>query len=190
MSLALRQVYGSPVPPSEPMAGREADMIENDAGGFVFAMSDWGRLERFLLLGTEGGTYYVGERELSKANAAVVGRCLSEDGLRVVDMVARLGESGRAPSNEPALFALAMAASLGDEKTRRAATRALPRVARTGTHLLHFVRSSCGASVTGRSCARSGMLRCRSRARRVRRRSRRSSRTRPNARSCADSRRG
>ena len=139
MNMALRQVYGAPVPPSEPMAGREAEMVENDAGGFVFAMGNWGRLERFLILGTEGGTYYVGERELSKANAAVVGRCLDEDGLRVVEMIASLSGSGRAPSNEPALFALAMAASLGDEKTRRAATGALPRVVRTGTHLLHFV---------------------------------------------------
>ena len=47
MTMALRQVYGAPVPPSEPMTGREADMVENDAGGFVFAMGDWGRLERF-----------------------------------------------------------------------------------------------------------------------------------------------
>lgn len=35
------------------MAGREADMVANHAGGFVFATDDWGRLERFLILGTE-----------------------------------------------------------------------------------------------------------------------------------------
>ncbi|MDE3076605.1 MAG: TROVE domain-containing protein, partial [Chloroflexota bacterium] len=40
--------------------------------------------------------------------------------------------------NDPALFALAMAAGLGDVETRRAALAALPRVARIGTHLLHF----------------------------------------------------
>ena len=154
MSMALRQVYGSPVPQSEPMTGREAEMVANDAGGFVFAMGDWGRLERFLILGTEGGTYYVGERELSKDNAAVVGRCLNEDGLRVVEMMTSLGESGRAPSHEPALFALAMAASFGDEKTRTAANRALPRIARTGTHLLHFVGYVDGMRGWGRALKR------------------------------------
>ena len=154
MSMALRQVYGSPVPQSEPMAGREAEMVANEAGGFVFATGDWGRLERFLILGTEGGTYYVGERELSKDNAAVVGRCLGEDGLRVVEMIASLGESGRAPSHEPALFALAMAASLGDERTRTAANQALPGVARTGTHLLHFAGYVDGMRGWGRALKR------------------------------------
>ena len=50
----------------------------------------------------------------------------------------RVSEEGRAPKNDPALFALAMAAGLGDEPTRRAALEALPRVARTGTHLFQF----------------------------------------------------
>ena len=50
----------------------------------------------------------------------------------------RVSEEGRAPKNDPALFALAMAAGLGDEATRRAALEALPRVARTGTHLFQF----------------------------------------------------
>ena len=45
---------------------------------------------------------------------------------------------GRAPKNDPALFALALAAKLGDVDTRRAAFAALPRVARIGTHLFHF----------------------------------------------------
>ena len=44
----------------------------------------------------------------------------------------------RAPRNDPALFALALAAKLGDIETRRAAHAALPQVARIGTHLFHF----------------------------------------------------
>ena len=46
---------------------------------------------------------------------------------------------GRAPSNDPALFVLAMASSEGDLATRRAAFDALPEVARIGTHLFHFL---------------------------------------------------
>jgi 60 kDa SS-A/Ro ribonucleoprotein len=51
-----------------------------------------------------------------------------------------VSKSGRAPKNDPALFALAMAAGLGDAKTKQAALDALPVVARIGTHLFHFVR--------------------------------------------------
>lgn len=49
-----------------------------------------------------------------------------------------ISEAGRAPKNDPALFVLAMCAGLGDDATRRTALEALPRVARTGTHLFHF----------------------------------------------------
>src|SRR5262249_6039053 len=48
---------------------------------------------------------------------------------------------GRAPKNDPALFALALAAALGDEATKRAAFAALPKVARTGTHLFQFAEA-------------------------------------------------
>src|SRR5690606_37272782 len=40
--------------------------VKNSAGGFVFEVSPEQRLRGFLVLGTEGGTFYVGERELTK----------------------------------------------------------------------------------------------------------------------------
>ncbi len=45
---------------------------------------------------------------------------------------------GRAARNDPAIFALAMAAKLGDLDTRRAALAAMPQVCRIGTHVMHF----------------------------------------------------
>lgn len=33
-----------------------AAMVANDAGGYVYALDDWARLDRFLVLGSEGGT--------------------------------------------------------------------------------------------------------------------------------------
>ena len=33
------------------------DQVENNAGGFTFTVTDKDRLERFLILGTDGGTY-------------------------------------------------------------------------------------------------------------------------------------
>ena len=122
-------------PQAEPIPGREADMGQNHAGGFSFVLDDWARLDRFLVLGVEAGTYYVGERTLTKENAAVVTRCLAVDGARVVRRIVEVSEAGRAPKTEPCIFALAMAMKLGDAPTRAAAQAALPRVCRTGTHL-------------------------------------------------------
>ena len=113
--------------------------MPNSAGGFAWEVDDWARLRRFLILGSEGGSYYATEWTLTRENAQAVERCIREDGARAVAEIARVSEEGRAPKNDPALFALAMAAGLGDEATRRAALEALPRVARTGTHLFQFV---------------------------------------------------
>jgi 60 kDa SS-A/Ro ribonucleoprotein len=110
----------------------------NNAGGYTFVVDDWARLHRFLVLGAEGGTYYASERKLSRENAACVQRLIQLDGPRLVREVAELSESGRAPKNDPAILALAMAAKLGDLPTKQAAYAALPRVCRIGTHLYHF----------------------------------------------------
>ena len=50
------------------------------AGGYAFAVDDWTRLDRFLILGAEGGTYYASERTLTRENAQAVLRCLAADG--------------------------------------------------------------------------------------------------------------
>lgn len=139
-------------PQNEPIPGM--DMTQNNAGGFAFAVDDWTRLDRFLILGGEGGTYYVNERDLTKQNAESVLNCLRADGLRAVARIVEISEAGRAPKNDPALFALAIAASLGDERTRRAALEALPRVARIGMHLFHFVHYVEGFRGWGRGLRR------------------------------------
>ena len=122
---------------SEPIPG--STQVANSAGGYAWQVDDWVRLDRFLLLGAEGGTYYIGERKLTVGNAQAVLRCIKADGERVVNRVVEVSEAGRAPKNDPALFVLAMCAGEGDIATRRAALDVLPRVARIGTHLFHFL---------------------------------------------------
>lgn len=121
-------------PQSEPLPGQAA----NSAGGHAWQVDDWTRLERFLILGSEGGSYYASERELTRENAEAVLRCIAADGVRAVKVIADVSVSGRAPKNDPAIFALALAAGHGDVPTRRAALDALPEVCRIGTHLFHF----------------------------------------------------
>jgi 60 kDa SS-A/Ro ribonucleoprotein len=114
---------------------------QNNAGGFAFVVDDWTRLERFLILGTEGGTYYASERRISLENARSVERCLAADGLRVVRRLVDLSDQGRAPKNSPAIFVLALAAANQEGAVRQAALQALTVVCRTGTHLFQFAES-------------------------------------------------
>ncbi|MEZ5361413.1 MAG: hypothetical protein R2748_03475 [Bryobacterales bacterium] len=68
----LYQLVGGPVPQSEPITGREREMVRNSNGGHVFPVDDWTRLERFLILGAEGGSFYASERALALENAQAV----------------------------------------------------------------------------------------------------------------------
>jgi 60 kDa SS-A/Ro ribonucleoprotein len=115
--------------------------VQNNAGGYVFQLTPWKRLERWLILGAEGGTYYVSERALTRDNAQTIQECLRLDGLRTVQMIVDISQSGRAPKNDPAIFALAFAAADTNEVTRKAAFAALSKVCRTGTHLFHFAEN-------------------------------------------------
>ena len=122
------------VPQSVPLRGQ----VRNSARGHSWPIDDWARLRRFLILGSEGGSFYAGESQLTRENAAAVEACLGRDGPRTVREIVAVSRDGRAPKNDPAILALAMAAGLGDEATRRAALDALPLVCRTGTHLFRF----------------------------------------------------
>lgn len=125
-------------PQREPLPGTR--QTPNSAGGYAWAVDDWTRLDRFLVLGSEGGSYYATERALTMENALAVLRCIAADGEQVVRRIVEVSEAGRAPKNDPAIFALALVASRGDLAARRAAMAALPRVCRIGTHLFHFAQ--------------------------------------------------
>ena len=125
-------------PQSQPIPG--TDQVRNSAGGFAFALDDWARLDRFLILGSDSPTYYASAAELTVANAECVIRCLKADGRRTVDRIVEVSRVGRAPKNDAALFALALASS--PECSGLAslyALESLPLVARTGAHLFKYV---------------------------------------------------
>jgi 60 kDa SS-A/Ro ribonucleoprotein len=105
----------------------------------VFQLDNWKQLDRFLVLGSVGGTYYVGERALTKENAGNIMKCIAEDGPRFVSRIIAVSDGGLAPKNDPALFALALAITHGNEATKKAAFEAIPKIARIGTHLFHLV---------------------------------------------------
>ena len=90
----LKRIGTRRVPQSAPIPG--SSQVPNSAGGFAWAVDDWTRLRRFLVLGSEGGSYYATERKLTRENAKAVERCLAEDGPRAVAEIVRERERPRA----------------------------------------------------------------------------------------------
>src|SRR5262249_10368963 len=86
----LRLFNRAETPQSAPIPGREPAMVPNRAGGWAFEIDEWARLDRFLILGTEGSTYYAGEREMTAENVGNLRACIAQDGPRVVARVLAL----------------------------------------------------------------------------------------------------
>ncbi|MEZ0326134.1 MAG: TROVE domain-containing protein [Fimbriimonas sp.] len=130
------QILNRIIPQTQPLNKQQ---VRNAAGGYVHKVDQWQMLDRFLLLGTCGGTYYTGERDLTKENVDAVLACIAEDGTRVVARLLEIDLGGRAPKKGAANFALALVIKHGDGAARAAAYEALPRVCRTGSHLFDLL---------------------------------------------------
>ncbi len=128
-----------PTPQSRPIPGREAEMAPNNAGGYGFTLGDGEQLMRFLILGSEGNTYYVSQAKLTELNAQAAIRCIKADGVRAVKLAFDVNVNNRAPKTDSQLFVIALALKHGDQDTKNHAAVCVQDMLRTGTHLLHFV---------------------------------------------------
>lgn len=126
-------------PQSQPIRGKQ--QVPNNADAYVFKVDDFSRLDRFLILGAEGGTYYADEKELTVENAECVLRCAAQDAHRAVNRIVEISGSGRAPKNDQAIFALALIVGLASDAARAYALGHLNHVCRIGTHLFQFVQA-------------------------------------------------
>lgn len=128
-------------PQSQPIPGKK--MIANRGGGYGFQITPEQQLLRFLILGSAGGTYYAGEREMTVENAANIIEMIKtpDMGKTVVQTILDVSVAGSAPKNDPAIFSLALACVHGDANTKHAAYNAISKVCRTGTHLFSFCQA-------------------------------------------------
>jgi len=137
MSTYLYRHAARPVPQSEAANARQ---VKNNAGGYVFKVDPETAVRRFIVLGSEGGTYYTSEQKLTKDNTELLQDFAKTNARKLVDLVVEISEAGLAPKQSPGLYALAIAASVPESaKDRNYALAALPRVARTATSLFEFV---------------------------------------------------
>lgn len=115
------------------------DQVKNNAGGYVFQLPAFDRLLRFLILGSDSNTYYQTARALTRENAQVVVECWDQDPERTLSLILEVSTNGRAPKNDPAIFALALGTISKDVKTRQAIYANMFKVCRTGTHIFQFI---------------------------------------------------
>ena len=135
MSTYLQKTISAPVPQTEPLDDR---MVPNNAGGYSYPVTDEVRMHRFLIMGSEDGSYYQKERELTLDNIAATKRHIAAAGPEAVRHIVDVAQARRAPRVSPTLFCLAAAASADAVETRQAAREALPQVAATASHLEEF----------------------------------------------------
>lgn len=115
----------------------KAGQIQNTAGGFVFQVSDQSRLERFLILGVDGGTYSVEETLHAKSNVQFLNEMIDRDEAGVLKTIVDVSVNGRAYKQSPALFALASVIVRG--RNKQAVKAEFNKVVRTGTNLYEVV---------------------------------------------------
>ena len=139
--VALNQVPGQQIQISN-------DQVRNNAGGFGFQVTDIDRLKRFLVLGSEGGTYYAGEKELGLENVKCIASLINAGrGKEVVEIVKQYSVEGRCAKQTTIIYTLALCARFHDGShgslytaTRKEAYKALSAICRIPTDLFHFVQ--------------------------------------------------
>ncbi|XP_013390017.1 60 kDa SS-A/Ro ribonucleoprotein [Lingula anatina] len=143
LASAIGSVFKAPkpakndIPQSKPI---DKVQTKNSEGGYVYKVDDMNRLRRFLILGSEGGTYYIKEQELGIENATAIMRLIQEDkGQQVVNEIKHISVEGRASKQNAILFALALCARLDNKFSKKAAYEALSDICRIPTHLFTFI---------------------------------------------------
>jgi 60 kDa SS-A/Ro ribonucleoprotein len=134
------KLYNPNTPQNQPM---EAGQVKNNAGGYVFQVTPWVRLGRFLQLGSENPTYYQHAPALTKENAKCVIECWNTDPRHTAETICEISDAGRAPKNDPAIFALALGAINSNKEARQEAHAAVQAVCRTASYLFQW-QNDCG----------------------------------------------
>jgi 60 kDa SS-A/Ro ribonucleoprotein len=125
-----------------------SDQVKNNAGGYVYQIDKWARLQRFLVLGSESSTYYQKSRELTLENARCIEECIREDVGKVLNT---LLVQRTLPKHDTALFVLAVVAK---DHAGDICLETFSQIVRTGTHLFQFLSMVTKLRGWGRSLKR------------------------------------
>ena len=89
----------------------DPDQVRNNAGGFVWQISDKEQVIRYLIIGSEGGNFYQTPQQVSSQCASCILRMTrTPDNFKwLIDTIRQVSTSGRAAKQESTLLALATA---------------------------------------------------------------------------------
>lgn len=124
--------------PSRQTVRDRADQVKNNAGGYVFKVDDENRLRRFLVLGTDGGTYYVDEKTLTWQNIDFVDDLIKRDPVLVYNVTASVSDSGAAYRNTAAIYVAARMLIVADQEHKGIAKDLVSKVCRSSTHVFQL----------------------------------------------------
>lgn len=136
MANALRKVSAHKTSQKVKSDSRE---VKNDAGGYVFQVSDVDMFDRFLILGVCTGTYQAGNHSMLDNDVNFIRKFIKNSPAEAIRRTVEISDSGRAKSNSTALFVLALAMNTDGVKKSEVAD-ALKKVARTSTHLFEYAQ--------------------------------------------------
>lgn len=123
-------------PQTAPIPEQKDIMEKNNAGGYSYSITSFQKLKRFLILGTEGGSYYQTEKDLTVKNAEnVVALIKKGEGTAVLAEAIKVSDEGKARKNEYAIFVMALVLTYGTNDDKQFAVDNVSKICRTGTHL-------------------------------------------------------
>ncbi len=125
-------------PQSQPIPGRESEMIQGRSGGWMFDAGIWKMLRRCLLIGTAKSTYYAGKRELTEDFVAVVREAVAENPTKVAEEILYASD-GRSINNSAPIFALVLLSMGEAPEAKKAFQEIFPQVVRTGSHFYEWL---------------------------------------------------
>ncbi len=148
-------------PQTQPIPGREAEMIQGRSQGWMFDAGIWKMLRRCLLIGTAQSTYYAGKQELTEDFVTVVRQAIAKNPRTVAEEILYASD-GRAINNSAPILALVLL-SMGEAPfAKKAFGEIFPQVVRTGSHFyewLNYTKSMRGFGKVVREAGKNWFLR-------------------------------
>ncbi|OUL35111.1 TROVE domain-containing protein [Nostoc sp. T09] len=125
-------------PQTQPIPGREAEMIKGRSGGYMFDAGIWKMLRRCLLIGTAKSTYYAGKQELTEDFVMVVKQAVAENPGHVAEEILYASD-GRAINNSAPILALVLLSMGETPEAKKAFGEIFGQVIRTGSHFYEWL---------------------------------------------------
>ncbi|MBN2693567.1 TROVE domain-containing protein [bacterium] len=126
---------------NQPIPEKKDIMEKNNAGGYSYSLTNKKKLKRFLILGTEGGSYYESEKDLTIKNTnSIVAFIKKGGGKEALEEAISVSFEGKARKNDYAIFTLALVLTYGTNEDKEFAVENVDKICRIGTHIFKLAQ--------------------------------------------------